>query len=269
MGFITPGISPGAGGGTISDGYATLLAAVTAAVSDNPDDGALYQTTDGAVYAWDSTSKVLWPVDIYGRIEGVLSNVTGDGYMLLADALADTTGRGWVVETTGAGTVTKTAGAAAVCDAPNPPSTWADLEFFSSGAETSVAALVCVSGVTGTNMASTRIRLFGGGKEIRLTVTDGAAGTGALLQSYNQLEADAGGRLEVATAADTWVLLVIDTDVDEICYARAVEGQGVISVDANDTITDTVVGLELNAQNTTSISSSLSAKIAAVVELSS
>lgn len=107
MGFITPGISPGAGGATTA---ASLDAALTAARA-SASSGDLYEdTSTGIVYSYlDEGPGLLVPASVFDVIDGYISNATGDAYVQTSDAEADFTGRGWTTQEAGTGSVSKTA----------------------------------------------------------------------------------------------------------------------------------------------------------------
>jgi hypothetical protein len=109
MGFITPGISPGAGGATTA---ASLDAALTAARA-SASSGDLYEdTSTGRVYAYlDEGPGLLVPADVFDVISGYVSNASGDAYVQTSDAEADFVARGWVAAESGTGSVSKVAGA--------------------------------------------------------------------------------------------------------------------------------------------------------------
>lgn len=259
--------APSASGDGIKDGYATLSAAHTAALADDLDDGAVYQTTNGRLYCWHNASKGLWPAGMYHRINDVISNALGDCYMLPADTEAQAVARGWVKTVTGGGTVTKAADGPLIVSSPNPATKTAELQFNSSGSESKTAALLLVTGIVGTNMASTRLRMLSDQEQMRLSMTNGAAGTCDILQSFNAVEGDQVGDLDVTT--DVWILMVIDsTDSKRLCYAKDVEADEVLAVEAGKILTGAYTPqIEIQTQNTTSIPSELRVKYASMVSL--
>jgi len=111
MGFITPGISPGAGGVTTA---ASLDAALTAARA-SASSGDLYEdTSTGIVYAYlDEGGGILIPTFASNVISEYIDNAVGDGkaYVQTSDAEADFVARGWVAAVSGTGSVSKVAGA--------------------------------------------------------------------------------------------------------------------------------------------------------------
>jgi len=109
MVFITPGISPGAGGVTTA---ASLDAALTAARA-SASSGDLYEdTSTGIVYAYlDEGGGMLIPTFASNVISEYIDNATGDAFLKEGDTEADFTGRGITVqEAVAGGDVSKTAG---------------------------------------------------------------------------------------------------------------------------------------------------------------
>ena len=103
MVFITPGISPGAGGVTTA---ASLDAALTAARA-SASSGDLYEdTSTGIVYAYlDEGGGMLIPTFASNVISEYISNAIGDGkaYVQTSDTEADFVARGFTVQEGGAG----------------------------------------------------------------------------------------------------------------------------------------------------------------------
>lgn len=256
--------------GGVSDGHADLSAAMTSALA-SASDGDTYQTTNGRTYRWHEASKTLWPAAEYARIDDVISGASGAAYGLLSETLAEVMARGGVVATTGGGTVTKTAGGAMVISAPNPSTKTAEFQFDSNGGESSVAALVCVSGVTGTDMASTRLRILTDAEQMRLSLSNGSAGACDFLQTFSAVESHQIGDLDVSSTDDVWILMFLDTsDSKRIAYAMDVEANEMIAVQVDQMLTGGpwTTSLEFQVQNTTGIAAEISVKHFAFVSLS-
>jgi len=251
MGFFSWGITPSEGvKGPYAD-YTTALAALRA--DAGASDGDSYQRDDGRTFA-ALTGDLGWlvPPRAYNRISGLVTNATGSAEFAKADALADVTGRGWVVSTTGTGSVTKSAGAALICSSPNPATTVAQLEFTPTTALAKGLVILKITGITGAQKANNNLWLHTGAAFFRFTLANGSAGSVGILESFSTIDPDAKGDLTSVTTP-VWVALEVDnTSTDTLQKAYLIDGDNMLAIEEGDVTSSTVTSkIALYTANTT------------------
>lgn len=233
MGFITPGISPGGGGGLTS--AASIDAALTAARASG-SDGDAYEVSSTALrfYKPAGTPGIIVPAWLYAAAQGLVSGADGDGYLDSDDSEADLTGRGWVIAEDGNGTVTGGDGSPwTLASGTGGGFDQGKLTFTASSQPTYSALVLKVSDISGTTVSDTRVAVQGGtgaasGPELRTSLTNGAAGTLACMNN-NAIEADAIGAATVPT--DGWLVMLLKaTDTDSVAAIAPMLGDPGVSI---------------------------------------
>ena len=252
MGFITPGISPGAGGVTTA---ASLDAALTAARASG-SDGDAYEVSSTALrfYKPAGTPGIIVPAWLYAAAQGYVPSDNGDGHMGSADSEADINGRGFVITEDGNGTVTGGDGSPwSIASGTGGGFDQGKINFTASAQPAYSALVLKVGNVSGTTVSDTRVAIQGGtgaasGPELRTSLTNGTAGTLGLMNN-NSLEADAIGAASLLS--DGWVVMVLKaTDTDSVAEIMPILGNPGVSIacEVGDLRTVTNKNLVLSAQ---------------------
>jgi len=225
MGFFSWGITPSEG---VKGPYADYDTALTALRADaGASDGDLYQLANDMTFnAFTSEGPgILIPSDLYDRVSGYVSNVTGASYLTTSDSKTDLTTRGWAVTESNEGTVTGGEGSAFRCDAGTNiggSSDSAILSFTPSSSQTSVLLLVKLQPISGTlNGQSYAPGIYTGADQFRVVCTDGSNGSFNVLQSgTTNLSAAIG---DITETAATWFVMYCDTTAStNVVYFRRI-----------------------------------------------
>ena len=226
MGIFTGIAGDGGGGGgaavgaTINEDSATYAAALSHARASASAGDTYRITGSGLLYRYtDAGHGYLVPPDVYDRLDGLLSNASGDCYYDTDDAndtLAAITSRGFAATVNGTSSVTQPGGAGTplVIAADSGGSNYVYWDFVPSAAKTACIILMRVENTTAPGAASfvaQSIPTSGSTDDGVVSLSDGAgepwwsgnSSTGLKLSDQDD-DADTG----IVTDSTKWLLIV-------------------------------------------------------------
>lgn len=210
-----------------------------ASLPDSGDDGvwALMEDTGIVMRRYKpSGGPGLWMLPWrYARATGYVDNASGIAYAILADTLANMTGRGWdVADVTAPGSITKTASNPIIVDSGASGSGGsARLRFIPTSYPTKSWLFCKINSIVGTLVNNTIVGTYDGAAQLRTSFSDGSAG-GFSWRNGSGGAADKVGPLSSVSGGD-WLILDLDTSsADAILEAGLMGSQSRVSSQYND-----------------------------------